>query len=215
MTVTVPATRHVFWGSASPLAALTNVSLIIIASSRLAHALTASAAIVWVYCLSALCVCSCSRIFPRQGKKFILLFLASFSASVYLLLLWLLSPLAALEAFFFVPLISLLCASSGLFQRIEGQKLANALSQAAFEALTLGGLITAFAFIREPLGYASLSLPGGSQGMGQLFLFQGEAFLPMRLVAESAGALILLGYGLGLYRHFRDKYAPGARENDE
>ncbi|MDR2477912.1 MAG: hypothetical protein LBD48_01215 [Treponema sp.] len=205
---------HVFWGAASPLAGLAGGGLLIMASDRLAHAIVTGGALLWVYCFSALAAIPAAKIFPRQGKRFILIFLASFTGSVYLLLLWFLSPLAALEMFFVIPAIPLFCAASGIFRRMEGLDAAEALYRAASEALIMALLIIILALVREPLGFFCLSLPGGMRGIVHIFSFEGEgeSFFPLRLAASSAGALLLLGYGAGLYRHFRKTYAP--REED-
>jgi hypothetical protein len=202
---------HVFWGSRSPLAGFCGGALLIIASARLAYAITAAAALLWVYGLSALAACSGFRIFPVQGKPLFQIFLSSFTGGVYLLLLWFISPLTALEVFFFVSLIPLFCAGSGVFRRLESLDLSEALGRALSEAAVFGGMIVIFSIIREPLGFSSLSIPGGSQGITLLFTFEND-FLPIRFIASSAGALLLLGYGAGLYRHFRKIHAP--REDD-
>ena len=65
--------QHVFWGSRSPLASLCGGALFIIASARLAYALIAAAALLWVYGLSALTARPCSRIIPGRGKSLILI----------------------------------------------------------------------------------------------------------------------------------------------
>jgi Na+-transporting NADH:ubiquinone oxidoreductase subunit NqrD len=76
------------------------------------------------------------------------------------------------------------------------------------ESLTYGALIVIIALIREPLGFSSLSLPGGAQGIIMLFSFSGQLFLPIRIIASSSGALLLLGYIIGLYRHLKNIHAP-------
>jgi hypothetical protein len=198
---------HIFWGSRSPLAALSGGALLVIASARLAYAITSAGALLWVYGFSALAVYFGRRIFPARGRPLILIFLAAFIGGVYLLLLWFASPLMALELFFLVSVIPLFCAGSGVFSRTEALAFGDALARSLSEAAVFGGLIILFALIREPLGFCSLSLPGASQGIVLLFSFEG-GFLPVRLVASSAGALLLLGYGAGLYRYFRKTYAP-------
>lgn len=199
--------QHIFWGSASPLGGLAGGGMLIMASSRLAYAIIAASALLWVYCLSSL-TSPCKRIFPRQGGTFITLFFSSFWVSVYLFLLWLASPLCALETFFIVPLIPLFCAASGLVRRIESLEPGDALYRSASEALVFGLLIIAFSLVREPLGFGSLSLPGGAGGIILLCSFGGEYFLPIRIIAGSAGALLLLGYGVALYRYMKSVYAP-------
>jgi hypothetical protein len=198
---------HIFWGSRSPLASLSGGVLLIIASSRLAYALAAAGALLWVYGLSALLAYPVARMIPHQGKPLILVFCASFIGSLYLLLLWFISPLTALEVFFIVSVVPLVSVSSGIFKRIESLDLDEALGRALSEGAVFGGLLIIFALIREPLGFGSLSLPGGPSGIVLLFSFEND-FLPLRLIAGSAGALLLLGYGVGLYRYYRKIHAP-------
>jgi hypothetical protein len=202
---------RVFWGSRSPLASLCGGALLIIASARLAYAIITAAALLWVYGFSALAAYPGFRIIPVRGKSLFHVFLSSFFGSVYLLLLWFISPLAALETFFLVSLVPLFCAGSGLFRRLESFDLSAALIRALSESAVFGGMLIIFSIIREPLGFSSLSLPGGSQGITLLFTFE-NGFLPIRFIASSAGALLLAGYGAGLYRHFRKIHAP--REDD-
>ncbi|GHV95705.1 hypothetical protein AGMMS50293_20250 [Spirochaetia bacterium] len=212
------ARSHLFWGAFSPLGGLAGGGLLIMASARLAWALSVSGALLWVYFFSVLLSFPGSvgrgrKIYPRQGKSLVLIFLASFIGSIYLLLLWFLCPLAALEVFFPLCLTPLFCTGSGLFKRIEPLDLGEALFRAVSEALVVGGLLIVLALIREPLGFSSLSLPGSAQGIVLLFSFKAESFLPVRIIASSAGALLLLGYCAGLYRYFKSIYAP--REGDQ
>jgi hypothetical protein len=175
------------------------------ASSRLAFALVCAGALLWVYALSALAAFPCRRLFPRRGKTLVLVFLSSFTGLLCLLALWFISPVLAMENFFILSLVPFTCAGSGLFERLESRPLNEVLSRALGEAAALGGLVIAFSLIREPLGYLSLSLPGGALGISTIFSAEMENFLPLRLVSGSAGALLLLGCGLGLYRYFREQ----------
>jgi hypothetical protein len=178
------------------------------ASGRLAYALVAAGALIWVSVFSALAAFPCQRFFPKRGKKLVLVFLSSLTGSVYLLLLCLASPILGMETFFLVSLAPLICAGSGIFERIDTMALDEGVSRAFGEALVLGVLIIAFSLIREPLGSFSLSLPGGVQGMVQVFSSGEEGFLPVRIAASSAGALLILGYGVGVYRYFKNKQGP-------
>jgi hypothetical protein len=194
--------NHLFWGSVSPLASLAGGGLLIMASSRLAFALVCAGALLWVYGLSALISGAGKKIFPRRGKNLALIFLSAFEGSLYLLALWFASPVLAVENFFILSLVPLMCAGSGIFSRIESFALDEAVARALGEAAVLGGLIIAFSLIREPLGYLSLSLPGGFQGIVKIFGVQGENFLPVRVISSSSGALLILGYGISAYRYF-------------
>jgi hypothetical protein len=207
-----PSSLRVFNTDASLSACLSGAALLIMASDRLAHAIAVVFALVWVYVLSALTAHSGARFFPRRGRMSVLIFLASFFAACYLLLLWLFSPLCALETFFVVSLIPMFCVFSGIFSRLETFSLKDALTSAVSESLILGALIVIFALIREPLGYSSLSLPGGAKGIVLLFSFDTESFLPLHLIAIPCGALLLLGYFLGLYRHFRKNAPQGGKD---
>ena len=173
------------------------------ASDRLAHAITTASALIWVYFLSMLAYHAGSRIFPRWGRSALLVFLTSFVASIFVLLLWIISPLCVLEMFFVISLVPIICMASGIFDRLETHGLSDKLLISFSEAMLLGLLIVIFALIREPFGYLSLSLPGGTQGIILLFSFEEESFLPIRLIASSCGALLLSGYFLGLYRYFK------------
>jgi len=193
----------------SPATVLPGCCLLIIASGRLSHALATAGALVWVYGFTTLVIYSSVKIFPKHGRTILISFLASFMAGFYLFVLWLASPLCALESFFAVSLVPVFYTASG------GSKSFNALNGALysaedsffssfFEALSLGVLLMAFAIIREPLSYVSLSLPGGQQGSVMLFSFATESVLPLQLAGASCGALLLLGYFWALYKYMNN-----------
>jgi len=200
--------QRILWGDLSPFAYLSGGALLIIASDRLAHALTALVALVWVYCLSSLATFGGSRFFPAKGRSLIFAFLATFVAGLFLLLLWMLFPLGALQTFFVVSFVPMLCAGSGIHRRLEDKSLAQVLRLSAVEAVVAGVLIVILALIREPLGFRSLSLPGGAQGIMLFHPFGEESAFFLRLLSSSFGALLLLGYVMGLYRHVRAKNRP-------
>ena len=210
-----PIQYRIFHSSSTSLACLSGAALLIMASDRLAHAITVTGALVWVYGLSSLAAYAGERILPRRGRTVLLAFLTSFAAGTYLLLLWMLSPLCALETFLVISLIPLFCMVSGIFKQLGVLNLEDAFAASFTEAIIQGALIVLFALIREPLGYLSLSLPGGTQGMVFLFSFSTESFLPIHLITSSCGALLLLGYFLGLYRYFKAKYVPQEEDEDE
>jgi hypothetical protein len=203
-----PLHYRIFYGNTIPLISLSGAALLIMVSERLAHAIVVTGALVWVYCLSSLAAYFGVRIFPRQGRTIVLVFLTSFIAGLYLLLLWMLSPLCALEVFLVISIIPLFSIGSGIFRHLETFSLQAVVSHSFSEAMILGALLVIFALIREPLGYLSLSLPGGSLGIVLLFSFSTESFLPIHLITSSCGALLLLGYFLGLYRYLKTQYTP-------
>ncbi|MDR2923742.1 MAG: hypothetical protein LBU85_10450 [Treponema sp.] len=184
----------------SPVAAFPGCALLIIASGRFSHAITVAGALIWVFGLTTLVIYTASKIFPRYGRTPLIFFLASFLAAAYLFILWLLSPLCALEIFFAVSLVPVFYMMSGVSKRLDALSAADSFFSSSFEAFSLGVLILAFALIREPAGFVSLSLPGGAQGSVMLFSFRVESFVPIQLLASSGGALLLLGYFWGLYK---------------
>jgi len=196
----------------SPVAAIPGCGILIIASGRLSHAVTVVGALAWVYCLTTFVIYAAERFFPRHGRTALISFLASFMACFYLLILWLVSPLCALESLFSVSLVPVFYMASGVSKRFGDLSAMDSFfsSTEGFEAVTLGVLLLAFALIREPFGFLSLSLPGGAQGSVMLFSFRQEWLLPVQLMASSGGALLLLGYFWGVYK-FMDK----AREGDK
>ena len=204
--------KRLFWGKDFPLARLSGAALLLMASDRLAHALTVTGALVWVYCLLSLALFAGERFFPRQGRRWALAFLSSFIAGIYFLLIWIVSPYCALQTFFVIPLVPLLCISSEIFFKNNTSGLKDTVFTSACEALTYGTLIVIFSLIREPFGFSSLSLPGGSQGIVLLFDGDSQSILPIRIIAGSSGALLLLGYLTGLYRHYKNIYSPEEKE---
>ena len=203
-----PLHYRIFHGNTVPLISLSGAALLIMVSDRLAHAIVVTGALVWVYCLSSIAAYFGVRFFPRRGRTILLVFLTSFIAGLYLLLLWILSPLCAMEVFLVISIIPLFSMGSGIFRQMETFSIETVVSHSFSEAMILGALLVLFALIREPLGYLSLSLPGGSQGIVLLFSFSTESFLPIHLITSSCGALLLLGYFLGLYRYLKAQYTP-------
>jgi hypothetical protein len=189
----------------SPLVTLVGFGLLIMASSRLAFALTTLVALVWVYGLSMLLAFVSQKFFPQEGKAIVFTFFTSFIAGLFLFLLFLASPLLAMQTQYLIILIPVVCVGSSLpksFPKMTGKEVCV---RALFEALSLGLLIVAFALIREPFGYMALSVPGGMQGIIEL-RYDWDFIIPMRVVSSSAGALILLGYATALFQGIRTKY---------
>lgn len=197
---------HLFWGSHSPLSALTGTALIIIATSRFAFALICTGALIWVYGFSALIFSNARAILPGRGKMVVLLFLSSFLCGIYMLLAALVNPLLIMGMGFFLILVPPCCLGSGLFEASESEYPIEVFSRSLLEAIVLGVIILAVALIREPLGMGTLSFPGGSQGFVELLDSSGaEAFAPVRILSVSSGGLLLLGYGIALFRYFREQ----------
>jgi len=189
------------------LSALTGTALIIMASSRFSFALVCAGALIWVYGFSALIYSNARVILPGRGKMVILLFLSSFVCGIFMLLVSLVNPLLMMGMGFFLILIPPCCLGSGFFEASESEYPMEVFSRALLEAVVLGIIILALALIREPLGMGTLSFPGGSQGIVELFNSRGtDTFAFVRVLSVSSGGLLLLGYGIALFRHFRGSY---------
>jgi hypothetical protein len=157
-------------------------------------------ALLWVYILTGLALRI--PVLPRWGREGIRIFLSSFITGVFVFILSLLCPVLALDSAFFLILCPLCCVSSGILDRIEKLDIGEAALHSYREGAILAVLILILSLIREPLGYGTISLPGGSQGILCLINFSGESFLPVRILSLSGGAFFLLGYGAALFRRF-------------
>ena len=207
---------HLFWGKYSPLGSLTGVVLLVIASSRITFAFICCLALVWVYAFVLVAAKLGGDYFPRWGRNAVLLFISSLAAGIFLLLLWFFDPVLAMECsliVFFVPVVFIASGGSpqsdaalsvksggntGLWSRVLEYDMGEVVSQALSEALVLGGLILGFSLIREPLGYGSVSFPV----LDVIRFVKNE---PLRFLEISSGALVILGYGIAVFRYFRNQ----------
>jgi hypothetical protein len=190
---------HLFWGINSPLSSLTGAALLIMASGRIAFALIALISLLFVYVFTMIAVKLGTPLFPQQGQNMVLLFLSSLFSSFFFILLWIIDPVSAMECSFFIILVPAAFVSSGLYARIVEYDMLEIVSQSIAESFIMGMLILGVALIREPLGFGSLSVPGFD-----IVRFTKEE--PVRFFQSSAGALVILGYGIAIYRHFRNQY---------
>jgi hypothetical protein len=197
--------NHLFWGVHAPLSSLMNTFFLVIASGRTAFALIALGGLLWVYGMTVIGLCLGKRILPQKGKKILYVFLAALFGSFYLMILNFLNPFLALECTLLVVLAPVSLIGSGIIDRVESMEPEDALARVLLEALILGGVIFAVALIREPLGFGSLSIPGGTLGIVELFNYDTEGIIPLRILSSSTGAFLLLGYGIALFRFYRKR----------
>jgi len=190
---------HLFWGKFSPLSSLTGAVLLIIASGRIAFALICTLALVWVYVFVMAVAKLGGDYFPEWGRKAVLLFISALAAGIFLILLWIFNPVLALESSLIVFFVPVVFTASDLCGRVLDYDMLEILSQALAEALILGVLILGISLIREPLGFGSISVPG-------LDIVRFVREEPLRFFQTSSGALIILGYGIAVYRFFRKEY---------
>jgi Na+-transporting NADH:ubiquinone oxidoreductase subunit NqrD len=178
----------------SPLNFINAIAIALIASSRLAYALIAAMAIIWIYGLSVLITNSAKRFFPKIFNNILSVFLFALLGSIFYLLVFLFNPFLAEELVLLILLVPILCFSSGICLRCEDDPLDEALYKAIYETLILGVFIIMLSLIREPLGYASLSVPGSDYAVYELFSFDPIFPIPIHIISSAAGALLLLGY---------------------
>jgi hypothetical protein len=208
--------QHSFWGSQSTLGGLTGAGLLIMASGRLSWAIVVAGCLFWVYGFSSFTFALIEsvgkkKILPVTGRNAFFICLAAFFDSVYIFLLWLLCPFAALEVFMLLLLVPLFCASPDFVRQMqsltEGQyiDIFENISEAVSQAASLSGLIIAFSIIREPLSYCTLTFPGTHMGMVTIMYFKAGAFFPINIFTASSGALLLLGYIICLYQYGKGK----------
>lgn len=203
---------HLFWGIHSPLSAFTGIGLIVIASGRIVSALICVFALLWVNAFTLFAAGIGRKALPSKGDDAVLVFVSSFAGFLVYFFVCLLSPFQAMENAFSIVLCPAFLLASGLYHRVKEYDTAEMVFQAVCEALVLGALILALALIREPLGSGSVSLPGP----GLIRFIGGESGVPsgeprvplepMALLKLSSGVLIVLGYGVALYRGRRNLY---------
>jgi len=204
-----------FWSSTSPLGGLYGLGLLIMASGRLAWAITVTGCLFWVYgftviTFSFLTSETCKKIFPHNGRLAIFTCIASFYACVYYFFIWVLCPFAAMEVFLPIMLVPFFCAEAGIYESIshkDENKRFDAfdyLSEAFSSAAVLGCITAAFSILREPLSYCSLSFPGSANGIVTIMYFSSNSFFPIGIFASSSGALLLLGFFLALFQYNKE-----------
>jgi Na+-transporting NADH:ubiquinone oxidoreductase subunit NqrD len=194
--------------SQNSIFSLAGAGLAIMASSRLAFAITVALALVWVYALTSLIAALARPILPKSGKTAVLIFLSSLIGSIFLFLVWLVSPFLAMEGLYLVILVPCCFVGSDTFKSLEASNFIEALFDALREAGMLSAIIIGLSLIREPFGFYSLSLPGGPLGIIELFKAPDEAsFLPIRILSTSAGAFLLLGYVMAILLTLKRRYS--------
>jgi hypothetical protein len=170
----------------------------VLASGRFSFALVCAFALLWVYVFTGLAL----RISFMPRWEGIVPVLASFTGGLYILVMFLVSPILAMDTLFFLILCPLCCVSSGVLNRLENLDTGEAVVQSCREGVVLSALILGLSLIREPLGYGCLSLPGIQRDIVKVIEFPQGTWLPVRVLITSSGALFLLGYGIALFRRF-------------
>jgi hypothetical protein len=192
----------------SPLSSMGGMALFLIASSRFSYAITAAGALLWVFVLSAFINMARHGIVSKVRNKMLNVMLSSFAGSLYFFLLYMLNPLLAMETGLICTLAPVFFIGSQFCAALENSPADDIFLESGYEPLSLGCLTIAFSLVREPLGFATLSIPGGKHGVIELFSTQGGHSYPMQLISSSTGALLLLAYIIVILRRIEKKFAP-------
>jgi Na+-transporting NADH:ubiquinone oxidoreductase subunit NqrD len=195
-----------------PLAVLSATALLVVASSRFAFALIAAVNLAAVHALTLLIAGFLKKLafplqsggsialFPQKNRNIIYVFLANFVGCVLFFVYYCVMPFLAMETLFITLFVPIFVCSENIPEKYAALPLPLAIKQSFFESLSFGALSMAVALIREPLGYATLSLPGGPSGITELFNKDGRFPFTIEIAALSSGAFVLIGFIMVLFR---------------
>lgn len=191
-----------FWAPRGPLQSLSCAVLFIAASDRLSHALIVSLAVLFVYSTAPLLSCLAARCVPARSRRFLDVVSASAVSALAIQALTFLWPVPTTAVTFYLGAVPICLLASGLLESAPAAGPLRSVTEAALEGLVVSALTVAFALVREPLGYAALTLP--AEG-GYLPIFQSDGLqgLAPRVFSATAGSLVLLAYTLALFRVIR------------
>ncbi|MDR1095152.1 MAG: hypothetical protein LBL31_02050 [Spirochaetaceae bacterium] len=188
-----------------PLTTFSAAALLVVASSRLAFAIIAIIDLTVVYLFTALISETLKRVrifkhspheiwlLPKTNQKIVCLFLSNFIGCLFFFALYCVFPLLATETIFitlFVPIFVYLEEAGEKYASLPPLHIVkNCFADSAF----LGILVILIALIREPIGYATLSLPGGNSDIIELFNKDGSFPFTVEIISLSSGAFLLIG----------------------
>jgi Na+-transporting NADH:ubiquinone oxidoreductase subunit NqrD len=210
-----------------PLSVLSVTALLIIASSRFAFALIAAVNLAVISVLMVFIAESLKKLvfprqsggaialFPHKNRHIIYIFLANFTGCVLFFIYYCVLPLLAMETLFITLFVPLFICSENIPEKYAALPLSLAIKHCFFENLSFGVLTMAVALIREPLGYATLSLPGGSGGIIEFFNKADRLPFALEIAALSSGAFILIGFIMVLFRVLDRRKAERRKRGEE
>jgi hypothetical protein len=176
------------------------MGLLLFSSSRLSFAIVVAIALVWVYVVTAVAVFAARPVLPQEGRGIVVGFLSSLIAVFFLFVLWFISPLLTLELLYVTLLVPVCFIGIFPLEKLDSLNAYDAAIEMLRHACVTGSIIIALSLVREPLGFMALSFPGGAQGFIELFNASSNTeFFPLRILAVSSGALLLLGYMTALF----------------
>jgi Na+-transporting NADH:ubiquinone oxidoreductase subunit NqrD len=195
-----------------PLTTLSAAALLVVASSRLAFAIIAMIDVTVVYLFTALIseILRRVRIFkqspheiwllPKKNQKIFCLFLSNFIGCIFFFVLYCISPLLALETIFITLFVTMFVYLEEAGEKYSDMPLLHIVKKCFTDSAFLGILAIFIALIREPIGYATLSLPGGNSGIIELFNKDGSFPFTVEIISLSSGAFLLIGFIMTMFR---------------
>jgi hypothetical protein len=177
-----------------PISSMSGLVLFMVAGSRLSYAMIAACALLWVFLLSSFTNILVRGIDSDMGRMMLNVMISSFASGLYYLFLYLLNPLLAMETVLICALAPVFFMGCGFRETLGKPSAGELFRKAVREPLSLGVVTIAFSLIREPLGFATLSIPGGVRGIIELFNSDGHYIYTVQLISSSTGALFLLAY---------------------
>ncbi|MDR0409294.1 MAG: hypothetical protein LBH18_02725 [Spirochaetaceae bacterium] len=198
----------------SQISSMSGIALFIIAGNRLSYAIVAACALIWVSVISAALSIVMRRVKSKTRIRMLGVIVSSFAGSLYLFLLNLMNPLLAMESVL-ICMLAPVFYMGGKFRACsedvpEGATVGEFLQNALFESVALGALTLAFSLIREPLGFATLTVPDVRRGIIALFNSKDSYPYSVQLISSSTGALFLLAYIMVILRYI----GAGCRRRD-
>jgi hypothetical protein len=185
----------------SPVSFMSGIALFIIAGSRFSYAIVAASEIIWVSVISAFVSISPHGIKSKTKIRMLNVLISSFTGSLYFFLLYLLNPLLAMETNLICMLVPVFFVGSSFCISLENAHIDDIFQEPLFELLALGALTLVFSLIREPLGFATLTVPDVKRGIMELFNTKGLYPYPIQLISSSTGAFFLLAYIMVVLRY--------------
>jgi hypothetical protein len=195
-----------------PLTTLSAAALLVVASSRLAFALIAMIDLTVVYLLTALISETLKRVrlfkhssheiwlLPKKNQKIVCLFLANFIGCAFFFALYCAFPLLAIETIFITLFVPIFVYIEEAGEKYADVPLLHIVKNCFKDSAFLGILAIFIALIREPIGYATLSLPGGNGGIIELFNKDNSFPFTVEIISLSSGAFLIIGFIMTMFR---------------
>ena len=191
-----------FWGSDGHLSNLSCFVLLFAATSRMAHAILISIVIFLVFPITSSVLKSSSILIPKRHEFFIRVIVVSAFTVMSSRLFSILWPIAVRDCALCLGAIPF-CYMSGSYNlRYESKSPLATLMLSVKDALIFSALAFSLALVREPFGYGALSVPG-PEGVIEFFGLNAVSNFGARFASAGAGAFILIGYLVALYRKIR------------